>query len=349
MQITKVVEYAFFFGLLLLSGYVVWLILSPFVTALALSAIIVTICYPLYDYIQKKLPKVNQSLVAFLATLFVLSLIILPIVLVSSLIVREAVTFYQDLETGDLTLQSSLMQLESYVQSVIPGFSVDISELLKSGADWLTGNLGSIFASTVTAIFTFFIALLGTFYFFRDGKTFLKVIIKASPLNDREDQIIFQRMARAVRAVATGTVLVALIQGTLVAIGFMIFGIDRAILWGTVASVGALLPGIGTTIVTVPAVIYLFYTGEMFSAIGLLVWSVAMVGTIDNLIGPYLMSRGNKLHPFLILISVLGGIALFGPIGFIVGPVMVTLFLVLLEIYSQNVVQEKPLENKNNS
>lgn len=346
MQISRIVEYVFFFGLLVLSGYVVWQIISPFLTALALSAIIVTICYPLYSYIEEKFPKLNKSVTAFLATLSVFILIIVPITLVSSLIIKEALIFYHDLDNGDMSLQSGFAYIETFVQTVIPGFTIDVAEVLKSSAGWLSGNISTIFASTFAAVFVFFIALFGTFYLFRDGKEFLKTVISASPLNDEEDEIIFERLGRAIRSVATGTVFIALIQGTLVAIGFTLFGVERAVLWGTVASVGALLPGLGTTIVTAPAIIYLFFMGDMFNAAGLLIWSVVMVGMIDNLVGPYLMSRGNKLHPFIILLSVLGGMTLFGPVGFIVGPVMVTLFVVLLEIYSKNIVQEKPLHSE---
>jgi predicted PurR-regulated permease PerM len=183
--------------------------------------------------------------------------------------------------------------------------------------------------------------MVGSFYFFRDGKEFMQLLIKASPLPDREDEVIFERMARAVRAVATGTLLLALMQGILVALGFTIFGIERGILWGSFAALGALMPGIGTTIVTVPAIIYLFATGNTVYGVGLLVWSVVIVGLVDNVVGPYLIGRKNNMHPFVILISVLGGIALFGPIGFIVGPVIVTLFIVLLEIYNQYIIHEK--------
>lgn len=183
--------------------------------------------------------------------------------------------------------------------------------------------------------------MLGSFYFFRDGKELMQMLIKASPLPDKEDEIIFERMARAVRAVATGTLLIALIQGTLVALGFAIFGIPRPILWGVFAALGALLPGIGTTIVTAPAIGYLFVIGDTVMGAGLAIWSVLIVGLIDNMVGPYLIGRGNNMHPFIILISVLGGISLFGPIGFIVGPVIVTLFFVLLEIYNQYIIKDK--------
>tara|TARA_B100000508_G_scaffold37715_2_gene29507 strand:- start:2479 stop:3534 length:1056 start_codon:yes stop_codon:yes gene_type:complete len=343
MQLSRVVEYVFFFGLLGLAGYMVWQIMAPFITALALSAVIVTICQPLYDKIRNFVPKRNKSAAAFLSTLVVLFAIIVPLVLITSLIVNEVLAFYEDFDSGGMSVQSSISALESTVRTVIPDFNVDLNKQVKATAEWVTGNIGQIFAGTVSVIFIFFISLIGSFYFFRDGRELLELVIKASPLPDHEDKIIFERMARAVRAVATGTLFVAMIQGTLVAVGFSLFGIDRAILWGSVASVGALIPGIGTTIVTAPAIIYLFFAGEMISGIGLLIWSALIVGLVDNLVGPYLISRGNNLHPFIILISVLGGISLFGPVGFVVGPVIVTLFIVLLEIYNQYIVQEQRL------
>jgi predicted PurR-regulated permease PerM len=135
--------------------------------------------------------------------------------------------------------------------------------------------------------------------------------------------------------VATGTVLVAILQGLLAGIGFAIFGIPRPILWGTIGALGALLPGLGTITIMVPGVLYLLYLGNITAAVGLMIWAAVCIVVVDNFISPYLMSRGNNLHPFVVLLSVLGGIALFGPIGFIIGPVMISLFLVLLELYGQ--------------
>ena len=342
MNLSRVVEYVFFFGLLALAGYMVWLITAPFVSALALSIIIVTICQPLYLAIKKRTPKENKTAAECITTFLVLVVIILPLVTLSSLVVREVVSFYQDINsTEEIGLQGAFDVLQAKVQVFLPGFEINLKEQLKASGEWLSGNIGAIFAGTVSTLFVFLISIIGSFYFFKDGKELMQLLIKASPLPDSEDEIIFGRMARAVRAVATGTLLLAMLQGTLVALGLFIFGFDRAILWGSLASVGALMPGIGTTIVTVPAIIYLFSIGETVTAIGLLVWSAVIVGLVDNIVGPYLIGRKNNMHPLIILISVLGGIALFGPIGFIVGPVIVTLFLVLLEIYNQYIVPDK--------
>ena len=347
MHISRIVEYVFFFALLALAGYMVWLITEPLIGALALSLIIVTICQPLHTIIKKFTPWHNKSLAALVTTVIVLAVIVLPLVLVSSVIVKESVSFYQGFngEQG-IHAQSAIAIFETKIQSYFPGFEINLHDQIKTSGDWVVGNIGAIFAGTVSTFFVFFLSIIGSFYFFRDGKELVHILVKMSPLPDSESEVILDRMAGAVRAVATGTLLISMIQGALVSIGFAIFGVPHPILWGSIAAVGALMPGIGTTLVTVPAIIYLFATGNTVYAVGLLIWSATAVGMIDNILGPYLIGRTSKMHPFIILISVLGGIVVFGPLGFIVGPVIVTLFLVLLEIYDQYILKEKHLDEK---
>lgn len=344
MKISRVIEYVFFFSLLAIAGYMVWLIAMPFVSALALSAIIVTICHPLYDGILKHVPRQNKTLASLLTTFLVLLLIILPLILIFSVVAKEMIGFYQELSADhNIGLQHSYDILESKINVYIPNFHLDAKHQIQQVGDWLLGNLGSIFASTVSTLLLLSLSILGSFYFFRDGKELMQLLIKISPLPDSEDKIIFERMGRAVRAVATGTLLLAFIQGTAATVGFFLFGVPHPLMWGVLASLGALMPGIGTTIATGPAIIYLFVTGQTVMAIGMSVWALLVVGLLDNFVGPYLIGRRNKMHPFIILIAVLGGINLFGPIGFIVGPVIVTLFFVLLEIYNQYIIQDRPV------
>jgi predicted PurR-regulated permease PerM len=341
MRINRVIEYSFFFVLLALSGYLVWLIAKPFISALALAAVIVTICQPLHARILKLLPK-WKSLTALLTTLLALLLVVLPVVTISSLVATEVTRVYQGLSDGSSIGADQLLdKFEASVQTIIPGFEISLTEQLRGVAEWFTGNITQILAGTVSTIFIFIISLIASFYFFRDGKEFLALLIKVSPLPDKEDTVILRRLAQAIRSVATGTLAVALIQGALVAIGFSIVGIPNVVLWGSVTAVLAIIPGVGTGFVTFPAIFWLFYSGDILFGIFLAVWAALVVGLVDNILGPYLMSRGNRLHPFIILISVLGGIALFGPIGFIVGPMITTLFVVLLEIYSQYIVKEQ--------
>lgn len=343
--IRTVVEYVFFFALLCAAGYMVWRIIAPFFSGLALAVIIVIICYPLYQRVLRFTPRRNATVASIVTTLIVIAVVVLPLALISTILVREAVDFYQNLGAGqDLAMERYVNDFEVVVRQYIPEFELSLTDTLRESAGWFTSNLGNIFAGTLSTVFVFVIAFIGSFYFFRDGKEFLKLAIKASPLPEHEDAIIFARLTQAIRSVVTGTVMIALIQGTLAAIGFTLFGVPQAVLWGSLAAVGALIPGIGTMVITIPAVVFLFVSGAPAAAIGLLLWGATVVGTIDNFLGPYLMSRGSNLHPFITLISALGGVALFGPIGFIIGPVIMVLFMVLLEIYHQYIINDRPID-----
>ena len=346
MLLNRMLEYAFFFGLMTVIGYLMWLMFSPFITALALSAVIVTICYPIYEYILKRVPRQNETAAALLTTILVLIIVVLPLTWLTSLLVSEAVSIYKILGNGHYSLAGVMDDLEEIAATLVPGLELDLADYLRQGARWFAGNLGAIFAGTASTLFSFFIALIGSFYFFRDGKRFTKSLVKISPLSDLDDTLILQRMAMAVRGVATGTVFIAIIQGTSAAIGFALFGFERAVLFGTIVALTALVPGIGASAVFLPAAGYLAFTGDYVAAGGLVVWWLLAVSIVDNIIGPYLMSRSHPMHPFLVLLSVLGGLVLFGPIGFIVGPVVTSVFLVLLEIYSHDIAPERASDTK---
>lgn len=339
MLSNRIVEYVFFFGLMAVVGYLVWEMIAPFVSALALAAIIVTISYPLYERILKKMPKNNASLAAFISTFLVFLIVITPMLLIASALVNEAVSVYKIVSSEQIGFENSLRSFETTMNQYLPGFELNVTEYLKQGATFLASNLAAVFAGTASTIFLFFIAMIGSYYLFKDGKIFTRKLVLISPLPDDQDDQILNRLSLSLRSVLTGAVLIALIQGVLTAIGFWIFGFERFVLWGTIASFGALIPGVGTTVVFIPAIIYLLLTGSYGVAVGLGIWAMLAVGIIDNLLGPYLISRGNAMHPFIILLAVLGGIMFFGPIGFIVGPVVVTLFMVLLELYGQHIAE----------
>jgi predicted PurR-regulated permease PerM len=342
MSLNRVIEYVFFFLLLASAGYLVWKVLSPFAGALALSVIIVTICYPLYEKFLQISYKNNKSIAAGLTTLAAVFVIVLPLILISSVFVRELASFYQTLGVGqELTIEKYALDAQTMVQTYIPGFQLNLTEQIRQSAEWLVKNIGAIFAGTVSTLFIILISLIGSFYFFRDGREFVKLAIKISPLPDQEDEIIISKLAKAVRSVATGVVLISLLQGVLAAAGFAIFGIDRAVLWGAIGAILSLIPGIGTLAIMIPGVLFLFFTSTMFNAIGLAIWALLLVVIVDNILAPHVMSRGNNLHPFIMLTSVLGGISAFGPIGFIIGPVIVTLFIALLEVYNQYIAKGK--------
>ncbi|MBX2866791.1 AI-2E family transporter [Candidatus Kaiserbacteria bacterium] len=342
MAVNRLVEYVFFFGFLGVVAFLVWRIFEPFINAMALSAVVVVICYPIYEWILRQFNERYKGLSAFLSTLITVTLVGAPLTILGSFVFREATSIYRLLNSGSgISIQEAVFNIEMFVQRLVPEFSIDIASYLGQGAQFVTSNLAVIFTSTASSFLLFFISVITIFYFFRDGRKFMKYLVEISPLPDTDDTIILKRLSQSVRSVALGIVLVAIIQGTLTAIGLSIFGFERAILWGAIAAFGALIPAIGTSIVFVPSVLYLVITGSYGSAVGVALWAMLAVGFIDNLLGPYLMSRGNTLHPLFILLAVLGGITLFGPIGFVLGPVILSLFKVLLEIYATHISCER--------
>lgn len=335
----KLIEYIFFFTLLLGAVYFVWLILAPFSAVLVLAAMIVTIFYPAYERIVRRVPRQNKTLASLIATLLVVIVVVVPLVILGSFIFREAVSVYALYNADQTTVTQFIGSAERFIGHFIPGFKVDAAGLIQQGASFVATHLVSIFTATASTAFLSFLTIVSIFYLFRDGRTFTTFLMHVSPLNDRQDTLIMSRIAAAVRSVALGSIFVSILQGTMTAIGLSIFGFDRAILLGCVAALGSLIPGLGTALVYVPTVIYLIVTGQNMTAIGVALWGMLAVGLIDNFLGPYVMSKTNTIHPFLVLLSVLGGITFFGPIGFILGPVIMSLFTVLIELYADYVAR----------
>ncbi len=182
------------------------------------------------------------------------------------------------------------------------------------------------------------IAFIGLYYLFKDGERLVKALIRISPLPDKQDAKIIDRLARSVRSVLAGSLAVGLIQGTLTAIGFTIFGVPQAILWGMVAAIAALIPAVGTSLVFIPTIAFLVIAESYGSAAGVAAWGVVIVGLVDNFLGPWLVARGATLHSFLVLVSALGGLAVFGPVGFVLGPVIMSFMIALLEVYESHII-----------
>ena len=338
----KLLEDIFFFGLLGFVGYIAWQILAPFIAPLALAAIIATVCHPLFLRILRGIPRKNRSIAALLSVISIALTIFTPLFLLGYVLFLQIVDFYNSAgTTGGVAFQTSVSTFEKIHTQFFPGLSIDFGQYAKETAGWLASHMGTIFASTASTVFMLFIMLIALFYMLRDGPAFLSELIRISPLPDTQDEYILHKLSSAVRSVVLGTLAIALIQGILTAIGFTIFGVPKALLWGSVASLGALVPGVGTSAVFITAILFEVISGSYLTALYLGLWGIFAIGLIDNFLGPYLVSRGAKLHPFAILLSVLGGAALFGPVGFLLGPVALSFLTVLLELYRFHIHTEK--------
>lgn len=314
----------------------------PFLKPLALAAVFAVVLNGLYERISRRLDG-WPSTAAFLTVIISVFVILLPLSLIGVLVGNEAHALYVSLEAegGRSAIAQMISNVDTTFGGAIPGLgefsrdaSTNIDTYTKEALQWITGHAGEIFSGVSQLLLSFFIFFIALYYLLRDGKRVRQILIELSPLSDREDRGVFDRLELAINSVIKGNLMLALTQGVLTTIGFSLFNVPNAILWGTVAAVAALIPGIGTGLVFIPAVAFLFFTGANVSALGLLVWGMLGVGLIDNLLGPKLVGRGMQLHPLLVLLSVLGGLMYFGPAGIFLGPLSLSLLFALLSIYA---------------
>ncbi len=338
---TKIIERYFFFGLLLATLLFTFLIFQPFWIVIVLSISFAILLHPMYEWFTKK--GLTKWLSSLLTVIFFTILFCGPLFGIGVLVFNQSQDLYFTL-VAEGNAGAYINSLENTVNRILPsGFVFDAKEKISEIVLSLSNNLGAIFSATLTTFFDFTLMLLALFYFLKDGKHWKDSLIKLSPLSDKDDHKIIKRLSIAVNGVMKGYLFIALIQGILMGLGLLIFGVPNPALWGVVAAIGSLIPMVGTAFVSVPAIIFLFATGQIPSAIGLLIWSVIIVGTVDNILNPYLIGGKVNIPLILVLFSVLGGISLLGPIGVLVGPLTISLLYTLISIYKNEFSEAKAI------
>lgn len=335
-------EVGFFISLLLLVLALTIYVLWPYIGAIVLALTFSVVFRPLFARLQRVVGF--DWLAAALTVLAVVLLVFIPLSYFGFQIFQQATTLYAHLTSGagdniGATLTATLRDF--FGRFDLPQNSLNINEYIRTVLNWLIENLGPLFSGLTQVFVTLIISLFGLYYLLRDGEYFKKTMISLLPLEPRYAERIFAKMEQAVISVIRGQLAIALIQGAVAGIGFSIFGIPNAIFWGSFAAIAALVPTLGTAIIIFPAIVYLFFIGHAFASLGLLIWGIFAVGLIDNMLAPQLMRRGIEIHPFIILLSVLGGISVFGPMGFLVGPLVIALFYALLDIYSDFILAKR--------
>ncbi len=316
----------------------------PFLKPLLLGALLAGLSRPLYRWVTRML-RGRKSLAAALTLLILFVLVAGPISAFIGVVVKQAINVSNDAlpwvqeHLGSATAFNAhdwLVQRFPSLAHYVPQqqqLADNAAKVAKAAGAFLVAGATSLTAGTATFLLNLFVMLYAMFFFLRDGQVILEKVFYYIPL-DHEDEIqLLDRLTSVTRATVKGTLVIGIIQGALAGLGFWVAGLDGAAFWGTIMTVLSVVPGIGAALIWVPGVIYLFIIGQTTTAILLLVWCAAVVGTIDNLLRPRLVGKDAKMPDLLILIGTLGGLFLFGPIGFIVGPLVCGLFLTVWEIY----------------
>lgn len=338
---SKLLQSYFLAALIAISFTLTFFIFKPFLIILVLATVFAVVLHPFYRIILRRMDN-SPGLAAFVTLCISLVVILVPLTILTMQISGDAQRLYTSLADG--SGKASLDAVFKYGNDTVTRFapnlalssaelSASIDQYLKDGLTWLIQSLGSVFGSAAHLLLSFFLFLVALYYLLRDGAKLKKTIVEASPLGDTEDRLVFDRLELAIHSLIRGSLMIAFIQGTLTGIGFAIFGVPNSILWGMLAAFAALIPGIGTSLVLIPGVLYLFIIGSVPAAFGLLIWGAVAVGMIDNFLGPKLIGKGMQLHPLVVLLSIFGGLALFGPAGVFLGPLSISLLFALLSIY----------------
>ena len=341
---------AFFVGLAVLVGYLLLMVLQPFAGPMAWAVFLAFILFPLHGWLTRRLgnkPGLSAGLITGLTPFALLT----PLTLLGVAFANQARALIDYLRGQDLHFDSNtLLELEKY-RVIGPAARFAREELHLDGADlqgWLTrvaetaiknvGSLGSgLVLGALGTLVGFFFMLFLLFFFIRDGQVMFSRLKRLIPVPEEHREQLFNHLASVARGVFYGIGLTAIVQGALVGIGFAIAGLPSPVVFGVLAAVLALLPAGGAAIVWIPAVLYLGISGHWPMAIFMLIWGM-VVSTSDNFLRPILVSRYAPVSAFTVFVGVVGGIAAFGTIGIVVGPVFLALVAAILQYFDEKVI-----------
>lgn len=322
------------------------LVLKPFFGTIFWACAITVIFYPMQTRLIKYFNgRPNTS--ALLTLCACILIVVLPVTILISSVVAEGSDYYKKLESGEVNPAHYLDQVRTAfppVQAALDRVGIDFARVKEgalsvtmSGGKWLAQNALSIGQNTFKLLLNICLMLYLTFFLLRDGNYLLELLIRALPLGDARERLLFSKFGEVTRATIKGNMVIALVQGSLGGLIFWALGIPGALLWGVVMAMMSLIPAVGPAIVWVPVSIYLFASGENVKAIILIGFGAGVIGVIDNILRPILVGRDTKLPDYIVLLSTLGGLALFGINGFVIGPLIAALFIAVWGIFMRDV------------
>jgi len=333
-----------FYGVVLCLAYLVFRVFQPFLAPLGWAAVFGVIFYSLNKRFERKWGR-TQS--AVLITLGVTLILIVPVLLLAAMFVREGIAAARDIQAamaggGYGWLSHAWDWLASNIAA--EGVTVDLPGLVRQGAgsagQYMAAELGAVIRNIVLFLFELFVMLFALFYFLRDGDSMLNRFRHFLPFEESMTERMLAEARELIFASVTTSLVIAAVQGTICGGAFAIVGLGSPLFWGVVMGFLSLLPVVGAWPVWIPAAIWLFSTGHASRAIILIAICGALGGTIDNILRPVLLGGRASLNGLLVFISVLGGIAVFGVLGVVLGPIVVATAVGILDVYSGTDVAE---------
>ncbi len=314
------------------------ILMIPFWKAVVWGVTFAIVFAPVYNRVHRKLH--NRSVAAGITLLVIMVLIAIPVTIAVFITVNETERFIENINSIKSAFQGFLAQINQIsklklLSPYIEKLDAALFSVLQNTGVLITKNIGALFSKTYNIITNFIFSFIITFYLLRDSDRFVDYLGRI--VGDRES---FRRILDAIRvsinATVLGGVVTALIQGFVGAIGFLIVGLNAFFMWMFLIALFSFVPLVGTAIVWLPAAVYLLISGNYFGGIFIAGWGVFAIGMIDNYIRPLIIGSKLDIHPMLLFFGILGAIIVFGPIGIIVGPVVLSMGEAIVRVYVEN-------------
>jgi predicted PurR-regulated permease PerM len=330
----------FFIFLAAVTVAFLWLTLD-FIEPVFWAAVLAIIFNPLQRQLEGRL-KERKTLAALITMVVIVLVVFIPLALIGIAVSQEALNLYERIQNGSVNVQDLMTRIDPIVRDLAARVGIDpdtigprlsesvgaAAKLIATRAVVVGQNLLSVVAQTALMLYLLF-------FFLRDGDKLLATLNYAIPMGNGRQQTLFRRFASVTRATLKGSLLVGLVQGALGGLLFWVLGLRAPVFWGVIMAMLSLLPIVGPSIVWGPVAIYLMFTGSMTKGIILVVGGVLVVGTADNVLRPLLVGRETRMPDYMVLLSTLGGLSVFGPAGFVAGPVLAALFLSVWDMFAQ--------------
>ena len=313
-------------------------ILLPFYGTILWGAIIAMVFAPVNARLMVW-AKGRKTVAALGTLLIVMVLVMLPLTLVTAALVNEVAQVYQRLQSGEVNPErffgGVFGTLPDWLVSLLGRFGLGdfgtiqrkLSVALSQAGEFFAGQALSIGQNTFDFVANLFIASYLAFFLIRDGEALARGARHALPLDAASKRALFAKFTTVIRATVKGNLLVAAIQGALGGLAFWFLGVSGALLWAVLMAFLSLLPAIGAALVWLPVAVYLFVTGAVWQSLVLVAWGVLVIGLIDNLLRPILVGEDTRMPDYVLMITTLGGMAVFGINGFVLGPVIAAMFI----------------------
>lgn len=328
---------------LLLIGAVVGLLsvllVLPFLTWILVAVILAYALTPLNDRLSRRL---GSGLSAGLTILVGLVLIVLPLVVILGVAARQAGQLFADVEPGDVSRIDEVIAARFGVQVDIATLHETFSGAVKTGARGLAGNLFSIIGGLPELFIGFTVLFFVLFYVLKDGDQAITWFRTVLPVEPKVQEELFEETNLLLHNSLVGTATVAGAQAALLGGAFLVLGLGNVVFWIVTTFVAAMIPLVGASIVWIPASIYLFVVGRPVPAIVLFAFGAVVISTVDNILRPIVMRRGTQLSPVVTIIGIFGGIALFGFVGLFIGPIVLGMMKLIVDILVREYSESAP-------